>query len=140
MGEIISEHTKGIDNRHLAKKAVLNELEKRIKFFDEEHVAKIKQDLDKMTSANDLHSIDAPEYQVFAIYNYYALKGEYTMYAIGAGSELFSPLRQVEERDPKYGINCYKGLELIFKSSDNSPACVTSSTAEKLIRRGWVNP
>lgn len=138
MGELIHEHTKGIDNRHLAKKAVLNELEKRIELFDEGHVAKIKQELDKMTSGNDFVSIEAPEYQVTAIYNYYALKGEYTMYAIGAGSDLFSPLRQVEERNPKYGISCYTGLIPVLKNSDGSPACVKSETAEKLTERGWT--
>jgi len=35
-------------------------------------------------------------------------------------------------------IKCKEGLKLIFKPSDNSPACVKPSTAEKLIQRGWV--
>lgn len=35
-------------------------------------------------------------------------------------------------------IKCKRGLELIFKVSDNSPACVKLSTAEKLIKRGWM--
>lgn len=32
---------------------------------------------------------------------------------------------------------CREGLQLIFKSTDGSSACVTSDTAEKLIIRGW---
>ncbi len=36
-------------------------------------------------------------------------------------------------------IRCNEGLQLIFKSSDNSPACVKEKTAEKLIQRGWAN-
>jgi len=34
-------------------------------------------------------------------------------------------------------IICKEDLQLIFKITDNSPACVKSSTAEKLIERGW---
>lgn len=34
-------------------------------------------------------------------------------------------------------ISCKNNLKLIFKSSDNSPACVNPSTAEILIERGW---
>ncbi len=36
-------------------------------------------------------------------------------------------------------IICYNGLELIFKASDNSPACVKSTTVQKLIDRGWAS-
>ncbi len=32
---------------------------------------------------------------------------------------------------------CKTGLELIFKASNNSPACVKPSTATKLVERGW---
>ena len=35
-------------------------------------------------------------------------------------------------------LECKKGLELVFKVTDNSPACVKPSTAEKLIQRGWA--
>ena len=34
-------------------------------------------------------------------------------------------------------IMCRQGFEKIFKLSDDSPVCVKSSTAEKLIDRGW---
>lgn len=36
-------------------------------------------------------------------------------------------------------VQCKEGLELIFKSTDGSPACVKPKTAEKLIERGWAN-
>ena len=39
---------------------------------------------------------------------------------------------------PTEYLKCNEGLQLIFKSSDNSPACVKSSTAEKLIEWGWT--
>jgi len=35
-------------------------------------------------------------------------------------------------------VICNEGLQLIFKSTDDSPACVKSQTAEKLIVRGWA--
>ena len=36
-------------------------------------------------------------------------------------------------------IRCKIGLELIFKSTDGSPACVKPSTSEKLVERGWAS-
>ncbi len=35
-------------------------------------------------------------------------------------------------------IRCNEGLQLIFKASDNSPACVKPETALKLLERGWT--
>lgn len=35
-------------------------------------------------------------------------------------------------------VSCPEGLELIMKKSNGSPACVKSSTATKLIERGWA--
>ena len=35
-------------------------------------------------------------------------------------------------------LTCADRFELIFKSTDNSPACVTPKTAEKLVQRGWA--
>ena len=34
-------------------------------------------------------------------------------------------------------VTCYNGLILIKKVSNNSPACVKSETAQKLVKRGW---
>lgn len=39
--------------------------------------------------------------------------------------------------DPE-SVNCNEGLVLIFKQHTNSPICVTLSTEEKLIERGWA--
>jgi hypothetical protein len=35
-------------------------------------------------------------------------------------------------------LQCQSGYELVVKSSDNLPVCVTSETASKLIKRGWA--
>ena len=48
-----------------------------------------------------------------------------------------SPKKQLASGVTPEKITCYDGFELIFKPSDNSPACVKPSTAEKLIERGW---
>lgn len=37
-------------------------------------------------------------------------------------------------------LQCNEGLELIFKISNNSPACVKPETKTKLIERGWAKP
>jgi len=48
------------------------------------------------------------------------------------------PRKQVSSGTSPQDVICSEGLELIFKSTDNSPACVKPSTAEKLIQRGWA--
>ena len=50
-----------------------------------------------------------------------------------------SPKQQIKSGILPDEIKCKEGLSLIFKSSD-TPACVKSSTAEKLIKRGWAHP
>lgn len=51
---------------------------------------------------------------------------------------IIAPLKQIQSGFPAEHVRCKEGLELVFKSSNNSPACVTSETAEKLIERGWA--
>jgi len=48
------------------------------------------------------------------------------------------PLKQVSSGIDPYSVICKEGFELVHKSTDNSPACVKPSTAEKLIQRGWA--
>jgi len=51
---------------------------------------------------------------------------------------LLSPLKQFKSGISANNVTCKQGLELIFKSEDNSPACVKSSTAPKLTEQGWA--
>ena len=55
-----------------------------------------------------------------------------TSYAI----EEVSPAKQVRNGISLQDIKCNENLKLIFKSSDNSPACVTDSTTKVLVQRG----
>ena len=48
-----------------------------------------------------------------------------------------APRHQVADGTPPSEVICNEGLELIFKASDGSPACVKPDTASKLAQRGW---
>lgn len=52
----------------------------------------------------------------------------------------FSPLQQANFGIPASELACKRGQELVFKSTNNSPACVKPETAQKLIERGWGKP
>ncbi len=49
-----------------------------------------------------------------------------------------SPKHQIANGVLPQDVICKEHLELIFKSSNNSPACVKPETKEKLIERGWA--
>ena len=51
--------------------------------------------------------------------------------------KFMSPKMQIFCEVPLDMLQCNIGLQLIFKSTDNSPACVKSSTVQKLVERGW---
>ena len=48
-----------------------------------------------------------------------------------------SPKHQIANGVLPKDVICKEGLELIFKSTDGTPACVKPETAKKLIERGW---
>jgi hypothetical protein len=49
------------------------------------------------------------------------------------------PKQQIKNNIEPTDISCKTDLVLIFKASDNSPACVKPSTVQKLLERGWAN-
>lgn len=49
-----------------------------------------------------------------------------------------SPLKQFSLGIHPQDITCKKDLELIFKNTSLQPACVKSSTAQKLVQYGWA--
>ncbi len=53
-------------------------------------------------------------------------------------NDVISPRIQVKHGVAPSDVICNDGLELVFKNSDNSPACVKPKTAEKLLDRGWI--
>jgi len=48
------------------------------------------------------------------------------------------PLKQISSGTLPENVTCKESLVLIFKATDNSPACVKQSTAQKLLERGWT--
>ena len=50
-----------------------------------------------------------------------------------------SPKSQSIEGVEAHDIICNESLELVYKSSDSSPACVKSTSVSKLIERGWAS-
>jgi len=51
---------------------------------------------------------------------------------------ILSPKKQLTLGYLPEDVICKEGLELIFKKSNDTPACVKPKTAEKLIERGWA--
>ena len=52
--------------------------------------------------------------------------------------KILPPKQQLKNNTNPTDISCKTDLVLIFKASDNSPACVKSTSVEKLIDRGWT--
>ena len=48
------------------------------------------------------------------------------------------PLKQISNGVTPENVTCTEGLAIVLKSSDGSPACITPSSVEKLIQRGWA--
>jgi len=53
-------------------------------------------------------------------------------------NNILPPLKQISAGIIPENVTCKDNYELIFKSVDNSPACVQPLTAQKLIERGWA--
>ena len=51
---------------------------------------------------------------------------------------ILSPLKQFKSGTSAQQVECNAGFELIIKATDNSPACVSHSSASVLIQRGWA--
>ena len=51
---------------------------------------------------------------------------------------ILSPLKQFKSGISAQQVECNVGFELIIKATDNSPACVSHSSASVLINRGWA--
>ncbi len=52
--------------------------------------------------------------------------------------QILAPLKQMQTGVSAESVVCKDGLELIFKASDGSAACVMPSTVLKLVERGWA--
>ena len=129
-----------IDDRHLAKKKLIEELEIDLSKLGEKYVTEKKLYMDNIivktgdvTNYSLLYQRD-----VFAVYSYYAFKGELPTNGIyGYWQSLFSPLEQAKEGNSPEQILCYIGLVKIIKNSNGSAVCTTLETAKILVERNW---
>lgn len=55
-----------------------------------------------------------------------------------ASAQVESPLKQFKQGIPISEVKCSKDHQLIVKKSDNTPACVFSTTVPILVERGWA--
>jgi len=51
---------------------------------------------------------------------------------------MMSPLKQFKSGINAQQVQCKTGLELVIKAENNSPACVSHSSASALMARGWA--
>jgi len=56
----------------------------------------------------------------------------------GYDTQYVPPLKQWRFGVDPTEVRCNKGLELAFKTSDNSAICVKAQTKSKLVERGWI--
>jgi len=55
-----------------------------------------------------------------------------------AQSNILPPLKQISAGIIPEDVTCKDDYELVFKSADNSPACVKPETKQRLVERGWA--
>ncbi len=56
----------------------------------------------------------------------------------GQSNTIPSPLKQFKSGIAAADVKCQSGLLLVFKTTDGTPACVKSNTANILVERGWA--
>jgi len=65
-------------------------------------------------------------------------KGPQQQGIITPSGNFLPPVKQMKMGLTVAEVLCNEGKELIFKSTDGSPKCVSMVTAEKLVERGWA--
>ncbi len=48
------------------------------------------------------------------------------------------PLKQIVSGTLPENVTCTEGLQIVYKSTTNMPACVKPETVDKLMQRGWA--
>jgi len=52
----------------------------------------------------------------------------------------FSPIEQIQLGSNSTDVQCKQGFDLLIKTHDNMPACVKSTSIQRLLGQGWINP
>ena len=88
--------------------------------------------------AFDGHQIQITKIDPNPISNKKIPLSDYIVTFIITKSEISSPYKQFKSGVTSTDVQCRDGLQLILKSTDDSPACVKPSTASTLILWGWA--
>lgn len=103
---------------------------------DEEHVVMVEN-----TPSSRIFTVDLfPGEHVIEFLGTFTLGDDVHQYCgeiYGYASQFLSPKKQTENGRVSTSVRCNNDLELILKY-DDSPACVTPETKQKLIQRGWA--
>ncbi len=60
------------------------------------------------------------------------------VFPLDSFADVISPKKQIQLQITSVQVSCKQGLVKVIKTTDNSPACVKPSTAEKLVKLGWA--
>ncbi len=88
-------------------------------------------------SNGDLYVDNIPcgsSYYAFPVSSWNKIKDSYSI----PEAEILPPKHQISNNVSPEEIICKKRLQLIFKSTDGSPACVKEKSVKKIIERGWA--
>jgi hypothetical protein len=78
------------------------------------------------------------KYTVYALIPLIFSIGIISVIDVSAIAYFPSPLKQITDGVAPENVTCTEGLVIVLKASDNSPACLKPTSAEKLIQRGWA--
>ena len=69
---------------------------------------------------------------------YYEEKNCEELYRENMATDLLPPLKQIQSGTKFHNVKCKEGLQLVYKKTDDSSACVTIFTGIELVVRGWA--
>ena len=117
-----------------------------------DHVQAAKHYSDVATNCHETgdHQCSSKHYSAAAMYYKenndqpnYLKHHAYSLHHLGVSkhgnSYVLPPRHQIHIVESPQDIQCKQTHELIFKSSDNVPLCVTHSTASHLVEKGWAH-
>ena len=135
----------------LIKKAYLYDSTQRrqdpsinLKIFDKNNELLVSEKLNaKVDGTYDYQFQIKGESRIPGKYSYEIQLGPETMngeFIIEINPNLWTPLKQFKSGVLLTNIQCRDGLQLMIKSENGLPACVTTQNMEKLAERGWGKP
>lgn len=142
-------HHESGEHHHMAALA-LEKIEQYEQAAEHHHMAATALEKAGLNQQASEHHKEAAEHHRMAAMNFKSIEDDenfrkhvaHSMMHEGIarhGTEyVLPPKQQMHLTDDASEISCKPGLELIFKSSNNMPACVNPGTAASLVERGFA--